>query len=131
LQGADLGSTQLQGADFAQLQYAFSQFRIMKKFSTAKLEKTSLIGLDNKVLDQEEIDEIMLLLTNKFISENRLKQIKQRLQRAIGKDIIQWVKSQRGINLGILTEDEFNKIANSITEPKARKRMGLPPLKKP
>ena len=38
--------------------------------------------------------------------------------------------SHEGLNLGVLNEEMFNKIAESVTEPKARDRMGLVPFNK-
>ena len=131
LQGAYLKSAQLQGAylESAQLQGVSSTDIFDYYFNNRKQKKANITHLSSTVLTQQKANEIIssIPISNRF--SDSIEIIKQRLQKAIGKNPIQWVKDQEGINLGILSEEEFNKIAESITEPKARKRMGLPPLK--
>ncbi len=134
LQGADLRSAQLQGADlrYAQLQ-GVSTDSLNYKFNQKKRTKANIANINLDTLAQAKIDKIIKVI-QPYIKESEMYQgrfeyTKQRLQNALGKDPIQWIKNQEGINLGILTEAEFNKIAAKVTDPDTRKWMGLPPLK--
>lgn len=133
LQGADLNNTQLQGANLsnAQLQGASSsENSAMTTFFDRKRAKTNIKNIDLTILEKNQVKIVITSLhsyLSKSFTKEDMEKIKQRLQKAIGKDPIEWITQQKGIILGILYEYDFNEIAKNVTEPEARKRMGLPP----
>jgi len=117
-------NAQLQGVNTNNLNYKFNQ---------SKQTKADITNINLEALTQEKIDKIIRLIQPYIkegkIYQDRFEQTKQRLQKALGKDPVQWIKNQKGINLGILTKAEFNKISAEVTHPRDRENMGLPPLK--
>ncbi len=151
LQGADLSSAQLQGADlrYAELQGAdlssvqlqgvqtISPDKGNPVFHHAKGKSANFSGLSTTTLDEvtakkraEALQEkLQPYLDQGWLSQEWLDQIKNRMINSVGMTSRQWVEQQTTEGQrGVLTEEMFNEIAASVTEPKARKRMGLPPL---
>ncbi len=129
-QGAYIRRTKFQGAilKVAKLQGVFSNSSGMRVFSSEKWS-TDIAGISSEVLTVEDVENLMSEIRPFLImDEGAAKKLEARLQRAVGKDPIEWVKNQQGIKLGVLSKADYNEIEKSITNPKARKKMGLPPL---
>ncbi|MCK5728730.1 MAG: hypothetical protein KAH08_05865 [Methylococcales bacterium] len=99
------------------------------KFSSQKGKPADIAGISTEVLTTEKVEIIMAELQAFIFDEYPLLEtIRTRLEKAVGKDPIEWVKNQQGIKLGVLSEADYDKIDKSVTNPKARQRMGFPPL---
>ncbi len=132
LQGTDLRFTQLQGIQTAdkEIQTALSKripiilFRntCNINFQNSKGKKADFSGLNPKKIDPK---------TAEILQEK----LEYYIEEAIDYSSLEWIEMQiaelpedQKPQIGILTEEMFNEIAASVTEPKARERMGLPPL---
>ncbi len=132
----NLSDAQLQGASLSDAQLQGVQTSGNISFVKTKVQAANIENINQDPLSKQESEQLIQLITShtkvdyEFQKEQLNNNIK-RLKEAVGKDPIAWVRSQKYINLEILTKEKFNQIANSITEPKAREYMGLPPLKLP
>ncbi len=140
LQGADLRSAQLQGMQTIPLD------RYTSSFANAEWQPADFSGLSAKKLDEESVQHIEKILVELMPTDEKERQEKRglvsrlnnainRINGAADKTSREWVQQQiqklsddEKPNTCVLSEEMFNKIAASVTEPKARKRMGLPPL---
>lgn len=134
LQGANLGEAKFQGAFLmqAQLQGAISS-NTRISFNKRNSKKADVSKVDSKLLTKT--------IANNLIANFRLVKInsvtgdfdndfyKSNLYSAVGKKPFEYLKKQREINLGVLTKDEYNEIAQGVTDYIARRRMGLESLK--
>ena len=125
LQGAYLEKANLQGAYFyvTNLKSVLSNKRI--SFKKLYNHKSDLSGINKQPLTDEEVSQIKKIVkSSKYFDEDEKKLIDESLKNAVGKNPIEWLKTQN-IIIGKLTPEEIEEISKTIVSKKARERMGL------
>ncbi|WP_457560738.1 pentapeptide repeat-containing protein [Caminibacter sp.] len=137
LEGSNLSGAHLEGSNLwkAKLQGSFLLVTNLKSVVTKKKfspfiknikYSTDLENIDRSKLTKKEVVKLVNIIKP---YKNNINGFKQQLSQAIGIDPLKWIYSQWVI-AGKLTPKEIEEINKSITNPKARKFMGLPPVEK-